>query len=306
MKNFIITIGTSILLLGLKACESSLERSVEMQEKIVYDFADGLQIDEFWDQSCLEGETGKLMHKLSKIQEELLYVETFDITIEDLEAVAERQKKKIFQNYRVIKDSRYRKLKRIFKRLEQHTLRRDIRYQIFLVESYKLPFQLNAWVTYDGTIFLTTEMLEFIQSSDELAFVLAHEFCHVENLLPDKLLARDRKIANMLGENGFSRVLRGAISNIFAGLNQYDEIIADRAALYLLYEAGYDPEKSLDFFDKLENMDEDDQRLQFLEPFFNTHPYHHTRFDCLNSYLYDSRSVVEVAVERLRESIEHD
>ena len=63
--------------------------------------------------------------------------------------------------------------------------------------------------------------------------------------------------------------------------DKIDELQADRAGVYLVYKAGYNPEVGLDFFYKLHK--------QVSEGWISSHPTNINRFNCLGYYLYEGR-----------------
>ena len=55
---------------------------------------------------------------------------------------------------------------------------------LFIVQENAQP---GAWATPGGVIFITTGLLDFVKSDDELAAIIAHEITHVEERHPTKL-----------------------------------------------------------------------------------------------------------------------
>ncbi len=277
------------MLLSLIFLMSSCEIEFKQKDCTTYLFTDGLLIKNFWERSCQEGELGAAIHLLAQKHADWLEGDIVNLPSNKLERVAIAQKKETLQDYKIITGVSSRKLHTILEGLVYYTVRENVRYSIFLVEPLDKTDLMNAWVTADGNIFVTTAMLEFCQSNDELSFIIAHEISHVENRLPDKFLARDQKIDQLFGHNPITQFFKYSSRNLFKALNQYDELIADRAALFLMYKAGYDPQKVLDLFNRLERLEADPKAIHLLKLFRQTHPYHHTRFDCLNRYLYESK-----------------
>ncbi len=271
----------------LIACENEAASSSSCK---TYDFADGLHIKDLQDRSCYDGELGgKQLNYVAKLYERQVREYSEAITAKDLQEAADQQKKVVKAMYREVKGLKGNKLRFIFRRLRDHSRRRELNYNIKLVEPLKTFGEVNAWVTYDGTIYVTTALLDFVESEDELAFVVAHELCHVENLLPDQMLARDMALEDLFGDTMLRSLFQNFVDKLLSGLNQRQEIVADRAALFLMHKAGFDPESSLDFFHKLSLLEEKEHNWGAIKQFWRTHPYSTVRFDCLNSYLYESR-----------------
>lgn len=97
--------------------------------------------------------------------------------------------------------------------------------------------ELNAWA--DGTyVVVTSAMLAFVRSDDELAFVVAHELAH------DILKHRGRLDA--------AGVPRGILRSLGVGAKavRSTEDEADRFAIRLMVDAGYRPRAVLEFWDR--------------------------------------------------------
>lgn len=94
---------------------------------------------------------------------------------------------------------------------------------------------VNAWVYPNGTVVLTPELLEFVDSEEELLFVLFHEFMHYER----KHFA---KMENKVQQNAFVQAL---------GLSRYHEYEADVAAFLVLSDRGVNSQGGIQFFNKL-------------------------------------------------------
>lgn len=92
--------------------------------------------------------------------------------------------------------------------------------------------EVNAWSDGDH-VMLTTAMMRLAQSDDELAFVIAHEMAH-----------------NILGH---SRTASAGIFGFSLGLGKArrSELAADRLAVKLMADAGYQPTGSISFLERV-------------------------------------------------------
>lgn len=114
--------------------------------------------------------------------------------------------------------------------------------ELFVVDQDRI----KAFTTHKG-ISVTTAMLEFLQSPDELAVVLGHEIAHV---------------------------VRGHLSGSYLGVgytlpfSRDVEREADRVGLELAYNAGYDPRVGVDIWERFAS----DLSGAFSSEFFATHP----------------------------------
>lgn len=113
--------------------------------------------------------------------------------------------------------------------------------------------QLNAFAK-DGYVVLTTRMLEFVRSDDELAIIIAHELAH-------ELLDHEDRLEALKVPKG---LLRGFGKN--AARVKATEVEADRLGLKLSWAAGYDPTAAIGFWDRFYRAAPDGLQI------FRTHP----------------------------------
>lgn len=90
----------------------------------------------------------------------------------------------------------------------------------------------NAFVMPDGTIMITKGLISTCKSDDEVAFILAHEVCHI--------LAKDH--TNYSAELNSPKDLPDS---------QIREINADINAVYYTKKAGYNPDASLSILGRI-------------------------------------------------------
>lgn len=157
-------------------------------------------------------------------------------------------------------------------RLVGQSRRQDIPYHFRVVNTDTV----NAFAAPYGYVYVTQGMLRFATSEDELAFVMAHEVGHVAN--HDSIKSFKKSILFNIGVallGGQSETL-GNIGGLGAGLlmlrySRDDERDADVSGSTFSYDAGYDPEGGLAFFDRLMKEVEKDRPSSF-ESIFLTHP----------------------------------
>ena len=133
----------------------------------------------------------------------------------------------------------------------------------------------NAFTIPGGTIYVHTGLLNFVDSEDELAGVLAHELGHAYERHPAKGLSRsyglDYLSSLVLKENK-SKLKNMALQIAGGGiLNKYgrdDENEADEIGYRLMSRAGYSPDGMILFFKKLERL----SGSNGLPAFLSTHP----------------------------------
>ena len=115
---------------------------------------------------------------------------------------------------------------------------------------------VNAFAAPGGFIFISTGMLNFLESEDELAFVLAHEIGHIE--LDHGLNAVIQKTSGDLFKKGAGGM--GISGSFFGGMidfaeNGYSkdlEMEADGRGAILAVRAGYDVNAALNVIKKFE------------------------------------------------------
>ncbi len=135
---------------------------------------------------------------------------------------------------------------------------------------------VNAFAAPYGHIYVTRGLLEFADSEDEVWAVVGHEIGHVvhrdamkslkESLLWQlglMLLARNSKSIGKVGQLGF----------FFVSMrhSRRDELEADDMGVDLAFAAGYAPEASVVFFDRLRREIEKERPSKW-EVYFQTHP----------------------------------
>ena len=124
---------------------------------------------------------------------------------------------------------------------------------VIIIDDDKL---VNAFAAPGGFIFISTGMLNFLESEDELAFVLAHEIGHIE--LDHGLNAVIQKTSGDLFKKGAGGM--GVSDSFFGGMidfaeNGYSkdlEMEADGRGAILAVRAGYDVNAALNVIKKFE------------------------------------------------------
>ncbi|MDR0388539.1 MAG: M48 family metalloprotease [Spirochaetaceae bacterium] len=153
--------------------------------------------------------------------------------------------------------------------------------------------EINGFATSGGHIFLTRGLIACAESEDALAAVIAHEIAHI--LLQHSLEAikKSRKTQAILTTAGsiagaidneniaaltdaFGESIQSAISTMVnSGYAQEQEFDADKTALALLADAGYDPAALIEMLTVLKT----NQGRQPNKGFAKTHPSPQARID---------------------------
>jgi len=166
---------------------------------------------------------------------------------------------------------------------------RDFPYHVYVVDA---PI-FNAFTIPGGNIYVTTALLSAVSNKDELSYIIGHELGHNEND-HTKELARLYKYIEEKQESGsiwdLSKALVTQVATSICG--KPDELECDIASMYLLYKAGYDPEKALEGIELLREFGEPRPESEWealLMSFFRTHPWSEDRDKCVTEYVQEAK-----------------
>lgn len=170
----------------------------------------------------------------------------------------------------------------VMRKLTAHTDRKDMAYQIYIMKDDENP---NAFSIAGGQLYITTKMLEWIQSEDELAFILGHEIAHVDHKHSirkvQKMKLGESLVNEYLGHEEYGTLVANLANIITSPFGQIDEYDADRAGAILAHKAGYSPRNGMKFLDRLSEK----ESYNYLEKIIRTHPYSKERAICLDSFI---------------------
>lgn len=161
--------------------------------------------------------------------------------------------------------------------------------------------EVNAFTLPGGFVYLTTGLLSFVSTDDELAGVIAHEIAHAARHHFIKLAEQQAKtekqiapflLAALLGAKGsdFENIYLGLQLIEIAKMHSYGQTLEEDADLsgakYLIRSGKFNPAGLLTFLEKLARMEERGvkQELGILQ----THPYAKERVSALLSFLKSS------------------
>lgn len=227
---------------------------------------------------CIRKEDDQLINVASGFESLLLNVVADKVTIKDENSYGQKFNTLFKKDLVFLKDNNQIRLQNILKKLTSNVARKDIIYSITLVKN---DSDVNAWTHAGGFIYVTTGLMKFVKSEDELAFCIAHEIGHNENNHCKATVQRIKTAVNMGASTDMVDMATSVYSYVFAAFNQPQEIESDLAGVYLTYKAGYNPEKALDFFDKLSI----NEKPNALEKITRSHPFALERKSCLQNYL---------------------
>jgi len=143
--------------------------------------------------------------------------------------------------------------------LAQFSGRSDIEFHFLVVDSE----EINAYAMPGGYVFVTSAAIELMDNEAELAGVLAHEIAHVR----EKHVVRALNIRGQTSGAALSQLTSGASDAFRIALNQAteaalsiltekglqktDEYEADEIGLFIMVQAGYEPDAYLAYLSRL-------------------------------------------------------
>ncbi len=159
--------------------------------------------------------------------------------------------------------------------------------------------EINAFCLPGGKIVVYTGILPVAQTDSGLATVLGHEISHAlahhgaERMAQEQMVQiaqgaaagaiadmdyeRQREVLGVLGVGGKFGVL--------LPFSRKHESEADRIGLILMAAAGYDPERAIEFWQRMSRASRGGQPPEFM----STHPSHSRRIDDLENLLREAR-----------------
>lgn len=146
---------------------------------------------------------------------------------------------------------------------------------------------VNAFSAPGGFVLLTQGLMDLLETEDELAAILAHEIAHVVREHHWAIIQKQQQasalIARMQGNMKSQNALFSEMNSLFSdmmtrGLDKEAEFEADRDAVVLAANAGYDSTAMLSVLEKLDSLKADSAETQLL---FQTHPSPLQRMDQL-------------------------
>jgi len=195
--------------------------------------------------------------------------------------VGSRYHNEISKESEIVQDHWARKqVEGILQKMLPFVDRRKDMYRISIIDLE----EINAFATMGGYIYLTTGILDFVESEDELAFIIGHEMAHIDKYHTQrkyKKLFFAQSFGQILTMESLAKMAVDINQVLFAAFDQPDEYEADKGGVNLMRKAGYDPERSVDFFTKREKY----QNRSLLNKLTSTHPFAADRKSCILTYI---------------------
>ena len=163
--------------------------------------------------------------------------------------LAKEQEKQVLSQYNVVSDPLLNAwVNEVANRDWNQVARRDLPYNIKILDA---P-DVNAFTIGGGYIYVNEGVLDFVQSDDELAGIIAHETGHDERRHTVTLPAKAQALNLLFGiASLFSPIIyrfgQLAEAGIIAKQSRADELQADQYGLMLMTRGGYDPDAMVSF-----------------------------------------------------------
>jgi predicted Zn-dependent protease len=236
----------------------------------------------FNSQKYVNPETGRVAHvALSEGQEAALGLQSYEDVLSQSQVVNSGPEVELVQ--------------KVMKRLEAATgeAGTHMNWQVSVVSS---P-QANAFCLPGGKMVVYTGILPITQSESGLATVLGHEMAHatsrhgsqrlLESKVSDTLLTgANASIALGSMDASHKMAVMGALGagakyGVILPFSRKHESEADEIGLYYMARAGYDPEESIRFWERMEQNSSGQQPPEFM----STHPSHGERIERLKEHM---------------------
>lgn len=156
-------------------------------------------------------------------------------------------------------------------RLATYRARPDIHYSIKIIDTN----DINAFSLPGGFVYFNFGLLNFVNSDDELAGVIGHEFGHVERRHSITLNAKAQALNIIIGILSLASPFVYRFGNLLGNLalfkmSRVDELQADQYGLLLMTRGGYDPNAMVSFMERLGK--ESGHGSGAIDKYFETHP----------------------------------
>jgi predicted Zn-dependent protease len=166
---------------------------------------------------------------------------------------------------------------------------RSYKFQIVVMDT---P-EVNAFAAPGGSIVVFRGLLEKIQTTEELAGILAHEMQHIRHRHSTRMLLEQVSLGLLLGVIMGDANSAMKIGKEGAGLlgalhytRQFEEQ-ADAEGMRLMLAAGIDPRGMISFFEKIQK---EDGKTTAIPAYFSTHPSPESRIERLKILAGESRN----------------
>jgi predicted Zn-dependent protease len=164
----------------------------------------------------------------------------------------------------------------LHKLLEARPIPSQRAYHIYVIENSAV----NAF-TMGAEIFVTTALLQGVESNDELACVIGHEIGHNE-LGHIAAMIQERELATGLLGEAAGEALASAAGLLTVSFNQLNEAAADIYGIDIALASGFNPCRGIAFWDRVGRQEGPANEWENL---LRSHPYSKKRAQCYRAHL---------------------
>jgi len=218
------------------------------------------------------------IRKGNEIENRMLRNNKVSVTREQEIKIGDALHQQVLEEYKLEKDKAFEKrVERVFRKLIRHLpdSNRGFNYVTYVLTSD----EINAF-TAGGKIYITTGILNFMKSDDELACVIGHEIFHNELGHINRHLRKEAILKKMFGDIlGQVALMAGSIFT--ASFNQDEEAYCDLYGLDMAHDAGYAGCAIRDFWKRMAEKEDAAEAGKF----FRTHPYATQRAHCIENHI---------------------
>lgn len=207
----------------------------------------------------------EVMDQANKLNETLL--EITSLTDDEENSIGKEIYSQILKSKTIIGDYKY-DVNGIFKKLLKQVSRKKIKYQYTVIKEN----EVNAYAVAGGKMLIHSKLIDFVDSEDELAFVIAHEIAHNE------LKHCIKKIQYAVRANQINPTLGDIVSEAYQiydmPFSKDEEFAADELGVKLLKKAGFKKDGAIRFFEKLAVLEKKygQDKRDALNDFVSSHP----------------------------------
>ncbi len=167
--------------------------------------------------------------------------------------------------------------------------RKDVVYR-FTVLNHEKDDYYNAFAAPGGYVYVFEDLVEVLETDDNVAAVLAHEIGHVEARHSVKRLQANLGLtalmllgAQMQKERGTPEKANAAIGQLMSAYSRHDERQADELSVKYMRRAGFDPNGAVNAMEKLKELRKKAPRARY--SFYRSHPYLSERIAYLKKFI---------------------
>lgn len=188
----------------------------------------------------------------------------------------------------LIGHSKYKLAKTVTRKLKRHMSNNAFSNDVYVVSDTTF----NAFTIPGGNIYLTSRLMDEIENPHQLAYIIGHELGHNENNHTKESAIAYYYLKQMQQKSVLKHL--SALGTTLAKKisNKSDELECDISAIYLLTQAGYDPELALggiELLKKISSPKPNKKWKEYLQNLVRTHPWSEDREQCLTSYVRDAK-----------------